>query len=32
MVEETGKIKNFRDLEVWRLGMEIVIDVYECTI
>ena len=31
MVDETGKIKNFRDLDVWRLGMEIVIDVYECT-
>ena len=25
------KIKNFRDLDVWKLGMEIVIDVYEYT-
>lgn len=25
------KIKNFRDLEVWKLGIEIVKDVYELT-
>jgi len=25
------KIKNFRDLEVWRLGKEIVLDVYKVT-
>jgi four helix bundle protein len=31
MGEGTGKIKNFRDLDVWRLGMEIVVDVYKCT-
>ena len=31
MGEGTGKIKNFRDLEVWKLGMEIVVDVYEST-
>jgi four helix bundle protein len=30
-VEEKGKIKNFRDLDVWKLGMEIVVDVYEVT-
>ncbi len=30
-MEEKNKIKNFRDLDVWRLGMEIVFDVYECT-
>ncbi|MEE9914171.1 MAG: four helix bundle protein [Deltaproteobacteria bacterium] len=24
-------MKSFRDLDVWRLGMEIVFDVYECT-
>lgn len=23
------KIKNFRDLEIWKLGKEIVIDIYE---
>jgi four helix bundle protein len=31
MGEETAKIKNFRDLDVWQLGMEIVVDVYKCT-
>ena len=31
MVEESGKIKNFRDLDVWKLGMEIVIDIYKIT-
>lgn len=25
------KIKNFRDLDVWKLGMEIVIDTYKIT-
>ncbi len=25
------KIKNFRDLDVWKLGMEIVVDVYNFT-
>jgi four helix bundle protein len=31
MGEGTGKIKNFRGLDVWQLGMEIVVDVYKCT-
>jgi four helix bundle protein len=31
MEEEKSKIKNFRDLDVWRLGMEIVVDVHKCT-
>jgi hypothetical protein len=31
MKEESSKIKNFRDLDVWKLGMEIVVDIYECT-
>jgi four helix bundle protein len=31
MEEEKGKIKNFRDLDVWRLAMEIVVDIYEYT-
>jgi four helix bundle protein len=31
MEEEKSKIKNFRDLDVWKLGMEIVLDVYEYT-
>jgi four helix bundle protein len=31
MMEENRKIKNFRDLDVWKLGMEIVVDVYEYT-
>jgi four helix bundle protein len=31
LMEEKSKIKNFRDLDVWRLAMEIVADVYECT-
>lgn len=26
-----SKIKNFRDLEVWRLGKEIVLDIYKIT-
>ena len=30
-MEEKSKIKNFRDLDVWKLGMEIVLDVYEYT-
>lgn len=30
-MEEKGKIKNFRDLDVWKLGMEIVVEVYELT-
>ncbi len=30
-MEEKSKIKNFRDLDVWRLAMEIVVDIYECT-
>jgi four helix bundle protein len=30
-VEEKDKIKSFRDLDVWKLGMEIVGDVYEVT-
>jgi four helix bundle protein len=28
---EGMKIKNFRDLEVWKLGKEIVLDVYRVT-
>jgi four helix bundle protein len=31
MEEEKSKIKNFRDLDVWRLAMEIVVDSYKCT-
>ena len=31
MEEEKSKIKNFRDLDVWRLAMEIVVDIYEYT-
>lgn len=31
MKAENGKIKNFRDLDVWQLGMEIVLDIYEYT-
>jgi four helix bundle protein len=31
MEEEKNKIKNFRDLDVWRLAMEIVVDIYEYT-
>ena len=30
-MEEKGRIKSFRDLDVWKLGMEIVVDVYEVT-
>jgi len=30
-MEEKSKIKNFRDLDVWKLGMEIVVRVYEFT-
>jgi four helix bundle protein len=26
-----GKIRNFRDLEVWKLGKGIVLDVYQLT-
>ena len=28
---QNGKIKNFRDLEVWKLGKEIVSDIYRIT-
>jgi four helix bundle protein len=28
MKEESGKITNFRDLDVWRLAMEIIVEVY----
>ena len=31
MEEEKSKIKNFRDLDIWQLGMEIVVDVYKYT-
>ena len=31
MEEEKSKIKNFRDLDVWQLAMEIVVDIYEYT-
>jgi four helix bundle protein len=31
MEEEKSKIKNFRDLDVWRLAMEIVVDSYKYT-
>jgi S23 ribosomal protein. len=30
-MEEKSKIKNFRDLDVWQLAMEIVVDSYKCT-
>jgi S23 ribosomal protein. len=30
-MEEKSKIKNFRDLDVWRLAMEIVVDIYKYT-
>jgi len=30
-MEGKSKIKNFRDLDVWRLAMEIVVDAYEST-
>ena len=30
-MEEKSKIKNFRDLDVWQLAMEIVVDIYEYT-
>ena len=30
-MEEKSKIKNFRDLDVWLLAMEIVVDIYEYT-
>jgi four helix bundle protein len=30
-MEEKSKIKSFRDLDVWRLAMEIVVDIYEHT-
>jgi len=26
-----GKIVNFRDLDVWKLGKELVVDVYKNT-
>ena len=28
---EHGKIKNFRDLEIWQLAMEIIVTIYELT-
>jgi four helix bundle protein len=31
MNQEKAKIKNFRDLDVWKLGMEIGVDVYQLT-
>jgi four helix bundle protein len=31
MKDENRKIKNFRDLEIWKLGMEIVVEVYADT-
>lgn len=31
MMTEKEKIKNFRDLDVWKLGMEVVVDVYKHT-
>jgi four helix bundle protein len=31
MEEESGKIRNFRDLDVWRLAMEIIVKTYKCT-
>jgi len=31
MRKGTGKINNFKDLDVCQLGMEIVVDVYKCT-
>jgi four helix bundle protein len=30
-MEEKSKIKSFRDLDVWKLGMEIVLDTYDVT-
>jgi len=30
-MEVNSKIKSFRDLDVWKLGMDIVVDVYEVT-
>ncbi len=30
-MQEKSKIKNFRDLEVWQLAMEIVTDSYKYT-
>jgi four helix bundle protein len=31
MEENKSKIKNFRDLDIWNLAMEIVIDIYKHT-
>jgi four helix bundle protein len=31
MEEDKSKIKNFRDLDIWNLAMEIVIDIYKHT-
>ena len=31
MEEEKSKIKNFRELDVWKLAMEIIVDIYEYT-
>ena len=31
MTQVTKKIKNFRDLDIWQLGKEIVFDVYQLT-
>ena len=30
-MEEKSKIESFRDLDVWKLGMEIVLDTYDVT-
>ena len=30
-MEEKSKIKNFRDLDVWKLGMELIVEVYGLT-
>ena len=30
-MEEKSKIKNFRELDVWKLAMEIIVDIYEYT-
>ena len=30
-METTIKIKNFRDLEIWKKGKEIVVEIYEIT-
>jgi len=30
-MEEKSKIKKFRELDVWKLAMEIIVDIYEYT-